>query len=141
MSWPDNYPESKNGTEERITNGTGPTEDIKHGFKLLGKNLLSYFLAIVGIVMLALLIMLAVVVTVGIFVVSTIGIWQAYEFLLWIVEVVTMAQGVSLVALVLFIATPLLGPLFVALGAIYGLSREVVESSTTRAGSAFSWYR
>ena len=141
MSWPDNYPESRTEEKTAATPTVGAAEDIKHGFKLLGRNLFSYFLAIIGVLALALLIMLIAVVSVAIFALLSLGLWQAYDLLLWLVDVITMTQGMSLVLLVVFIGAPLLGPFFMALGAVYGLSREVVESSRTSASSAFSWYR
>ncbi len=141
MSWPENYPESESEAKITPPQKAGILEDVKHGFKLLGKNLLSYFLAIIGIILLAVTIMLGIIVAVGIYMLWTVGLGETYGIVLWMIDVITVTQGMSLVALVVFLIAPLLGPLFVALGAIYGLSREVVESSATSASSAFSWYR
>jgi hypothetical protein len=45
-----------------------------------------------------------------------------------------------LVGLGIIILLPLLGPLFVAIGALYGLAREIIESDKTNAESIFDWY-
>ena len=65
-------------------------------------------------------------------------------FLIWLVESIVAGfqatSGLTLVLLIMFLLLPLLGPFFVALGALFGMARELVESDGTQAESAFSWY-
>ncbi|MFW9768717.1 MAG: hypothetical protein ACFFEM_07820, partial [Candidatus Thorarchaeota archaeon] len=63
------------------------------------------------------------------------------SFAIYIEETFTTATSLSLVTLILLLVLPILGPFFVALGSLFGMSREVVESDGTYAESVFSWYR
>ncbi|MHA1963470.1 MAG: hypothetical protein ACXACG_16485 [Candidatus Thorarchaeota archaeon] len=146
MSWPNNYPDSPDEdrkfteTSSAAPSPSGLIKDFKVGFTLAVKNILSFGLAMLGILVVTILLLLAIVLFILIPVLFTMGL----PFLIFLVESIvagfTTSSGLALVFLIMFLLLPLLGPFFVALGALFGMAREIVESDGTQAESAFSWY-
>ena len=147
MSWPSNY-DSPEDNDRRFTETSsaapsppsGILKDFKVGFTLAVKNILSFGLAMLGILLVSAL-LLAVILLV---VIIPVLIYLGVPFLIWLVESIVAGfsetSGLYLVMLVMFLVLPLLSPFFIALGALFGMSREIVESDGTHAESAFSWY-
>jgi hypothetical protein len=147
MGWPSNYPDPEDN-DRRFTETsprapppqTGIIKDFKVGFSLAVKNILSFGLAMIGILLVSLFLLVVILIVVIVPVLVFLGL----PFLIWLVESIvagfTETSGLYLVMLVLFLVLPLLSPFFVALGALFGMSREIVESDGTQAESAFSWY-
>lgn len=147
MSWPNNYPDSpdddKKFTETRSAapSPSGILKDFKVGFTLAVKNIVSFGLAMLGILVVTIILLVLILLFILIPVLFTLGL----PFLIWLVETVvvefTATSGLTLILLIMFLLLPLLGPFFIALGALFGMAREIVESDGTQAESAFSWYR
>ena len=147
MGWPSNYPDPEDN-DRRFTETsprapppqTGIIKDFKVGFTLAVKNILSYGLAMIGILFVSVILLVVILLVVVIPVLIFLGL----PFLIWLVESIVAGfsetSGLYLVMLVLFLIIPLLSPFFIALGALFGMSREIVESDGTQAESAFSWY-
>jgi len=147
MSWPSNYPDPEDN-DRRFTETsshapppqTGIIKDFKVGFTLAVKNILSFGLAMLGILLVTLLLIVLIALFILIPILFTMGI----PFLVWFVESIvagfSATSGLTLVMLIMFLVLPLLGPFFIALGALFGMARELVESDGTQAESAFSWY-
>jgi len=147
MGWPSNYPDPEDN-DRRITETsshapppqTGIIKDFKVGFTLAVKNFLSFSLAMLGILLVSMVLLVVILLVVIVPVLITLGL----PFLIWLVESIVSGfsetSGLYLVMLVLFLIIPLLSPFFIALGALFGMSREIVESDGTYAESAFSWY-
>jgi hypothetical protein len=146
LSWPNNYPDSPDDdrkiteTSSAAPSPSGLLKDFKVGFTLAVKNILSFGLAMLGILVLTIILLLIILLFVLIPVLFTMGI----PFLIIMVESIvagfTTSSGLTLIMLIMFLLLPLLGPFFVALGALFGMAREIVESDGTQAESAFSWY-
>ncbi len=146
MSWPNNYPDSpdddKKFTETRSAapSPSGILKDFKVGFTLAVKNILSFSLAMLGILLVSVFLLVVILLVVIIPVLIYLGL----PFLIWLVESIVTGfsetSGLYLVMLVMFLVLPLLSPFFIAIGALFGMSREIVESDGTQAESAFSWY-
>ena len=136
MTWPGNYPR-----KEEKKKPSGLLEDIGYGFYLAAKNWLSYALATLGIIIITLLMLVIIVFLVAIPIIAFLGFSGLIDVIVTVSIAFTTTEGVMLVAMVIVIVLPILWPFFAAIGALYGLSREVVESEGTRAESAFTWYR
>ncbi|MBY8997992.1 MAG: hypothetical protein KGD60_09680 [Candidatus Thorarchaeota archaeon] len=145
MSWPSNYDSSDDDkkiteTSSAASSHSGLLKDFKVGFTLAIKNILSFGLAMLGILVVTILLLLVILLFILIPVILTLGL----PFLFWFVETIvvgfTATSGLALVFLIMFLLLPLLGPFFIALGALFGMAREIVESDGTQAESAFSWY-
>ena len=117
------------------------SKDLYLGFKFAVKHFLSYFLAMLGILLLTIIMVIVVLLFVVVPLVLFVGV---PAFIVWVttfsVEVGTL-EGTIFIAIILLLVLPILGPFFVAYGSLYGMSREIIESETTSAESAFSWYR
>jgi hypothetical protein len=147
LSWPSNYDDSPDNdrkiteTSSAAPSPSGILKDFKVGFTLAVKNILSFGLAMVGILIVTIILLLLILLFVLIPILFTLGL----PFLIWLVETIviefTATSGLTLILLIMFLLLPLLGPFFVALGALFGMAREIVESDGTQAESAFSWYR
>jgi len=117
------------------------SKDLYLGFKFAVKHFLSYFLAMLGILLLTIIMVIVVLLFVVVPLVLFVGV---PAFIVWVttfsVEVGTL-EGTIFIAIILLLVLPILGPFFVAYGSLYGMSREIIESEVTSAESAFSWYR
>lgn len=137
MTWPGNYPRKENEKKKE----SGFLDDIGLGFYLAAKNWLSYALAMIGIIFLTILMLVAIVFLVSIPMIAFLGLSGLIDLLVAFSIAFSTTEGIMLVAIVVVIVLPILWPFFAAIGALYGLSREIIESQSTRAESAFTWYR
>ncbi|MCK4566800.1 MAG: hypothetical protein KAU48_05770 [Candidatus Thorarchaeota archaeon] len=141
MIWPKNNPDKEKKRSVTRQGISAVPKDIFLGFKFALNHFLAYFLAMLGIIILTVIMLLVVLLFVVVPLVLFVGI-PAIVF--WItsfsIQVGTL-EGTVLIAIILLFVLPILGPFFVALGSLYGMSREIIESETTSAESAFSWYK
>ncbi|TET10569.1 MAG: hypothetical protein E3J86_05480 [Candidatus Thorarchaeota archaeon] len=115
-------------------------EDLKISFRFALKNVISYVLAIIGVFMVAGLLLIIVAAIVFVPLLFTMGfgnmvVWFESFNLLAPSEGATIALGIFLIAL------PFITPFFVAVGALFGMSREIVESEGTTAEGVFQWFK
>lgn len=114
-------------------------DDMRASFKGAWSNMLSYFLANLGllIVTLVLIMVIAIPITAVVFFVGidAIAAWGAGLVELSFTNPWAITMGAYLILL------PFIAVLFMVLGSIYGMSKEVVETGKTSAESAFSWLR
>jgi len=141
LSWPKNKQEQVKRKPKTAQGISAVSKDIYIGFKFALKHFLSYFLAMLGIVLLTIVMIILVL----IFVVVPLVLFVGFPaIIMWFssfsVEVGTL-EGTILISIILLIVLPILGPFFMALGSMYGMSREIIEGEDTSAESAFSWYR
>ena len=141
MSWPKNNPELERTRPVTKQGISAVPRDIFLGFKFALNHFLAYFLAMLGIIVLTIIMLFAVLLFVVVPLILFVGI---PVLIFWItsfsIQVGTL-EGTILIAIILLFVLPILGPFFVALGSLYGMSREIIESETTTAESAFSWYK
>lgn len=116
-------------------------EDLKISFKFAVKNMISYILAIFGVLIISgiLLVLVAVVIFTSMF-----FVFGGFEGL--VVFFTSMAANIetgftNLFVGVILIVLPLIAPFFVAIGALFGMGREIVESEGTSAEGVFAWYK
>jgi hypothetical protein len=117
-------------------------EDISVSFKFAVKNVLSFILAMLGILIVTVIL---VVIMLLIFIVGVIfllpgGIWEFIDIFVTIIESFVEWPSPTSLGIVVLILVPLLLPIFVAIGALYGMAREIVESEGTTAEGVFTWY-
>ncbi|MFX1602070.1 MAG: hypothetical protein ACFFCK_01200 [Promethearchaeota archaeon] len=116
-------------------------EDVKVGFKFAAKNVLSMFLAMLGVLIVTLFvlvfILLGILTVIMTFGGGFPGIIRAIMVVAEAVETFPSPASLGILAMVLI---PLLLPVFVAIGALYGMAREIVESEGTSAEGVFTWY-
>lgn len=117
-------------------------EDIKVGFKFAFKNILSMFLAMLGVLIVTLFVLAFTLLFIVIGIVSLfgglLGLIQAVGFVVDTIQGFPSTSSLGIIAMLLM---PILLPIFVAIGALYGLAREIVESEGTSAEGIFGWYQ
>ncbi len=117
------------------------TEDLKVGFRFAAKNVVSFFLGMLGVLMVTAIILLVIIIFVTIPLFFTVGLDAIIDFFVSWIEPFPPADATALLGLLLFLIIPILAPLFVAFGALFGMAREIVESEGTTAEGVFTWYR
>jgi len=116
-------------------------DDLKISFKFAFKNVISYILALFGVIIISgvLLVFVAVLIFVPLIFVA-----GGIEGMTIIFESFGADLSSGLANMVvggLLIALPLAAPFFVAIGALFGMGREIVESEGTSAEGVFTWYK
>ena len=115
-------------------------EDLKISFRFASKNVISYLLALFGVMIVSLLLIVVVAILVFVPLIFIIGIGNLSTFFesfngLESIGIANIALGSIMFAL------PFLAPFMVAIGAMFGLGREIVESEGTSAEGVFTWYK
>lgn len=122
------------------TNAHVLLEDLKVSFKFALKNLISFILGMFGVLIVTglLIAVLAVLIIVPVFLTG--GLMLLIDGITaWITATQSLA-GAAAFLMILLLMTPVFAPLLVAVGALYGMAREIVESEGTTAEGVFSWY-
>ena len=115
-------------------------EDLKISFKFAAKNAISYLLALFGVIIVSVLLIAVVAAMIFIPFIFIIGMGNLTTFF----NSFASLDGTGLTNLALgaiMFALPFIAPFFVAIGALFGMGREIVESEGTSAEGVFTWYK
>ena len=115
-------------------------EDLKISFKFAAKNAISYLLALFGVIIVSVLLIAVVAAMIFVPMVFTIGMGNLTTFF----ESFALSDGTGFTSIALggiMFALPFIAPFFVAIGALFGMGREIVESEGTSAEGVFTWYK
>ena len=118
-------------------------DDMMTSLRLAGDNFLTFFLAGLGMAALAILMLVAMAIPLAI---AAAAIVFSVDPTFWAqagpgMMTFAIANPYLIVGLVALIALPVVGVLTTVVGAIYGISKEVVEDGETKAENAFSWVK
>ncbi|MBY8997905.1 MAG: hypothetical protein KGD60_09245 [Candidatus Thorarchaeota archaeon] len=116
-------------------------EDLKISYKFATKNVISYILAIIGVFIAAGILLVVVAAIVFVPFLFAIGGFEAFIILFDSFGAWSATEGVTIVAGIFLFALPFIAPIFVAIGALFGVSREIVESEGTTAEGVFVWFK
>ena len=115
--------------------------DVKVGFKFAVKNVISLFLAMLGVLIVTLFvlvfILLGIITVIMTFGGGFPGVIRAIMVVAEAVETFPSPASLGIIAMILI---PVLLPVFVAIGALFGMAPEIVESEGTSAEGVFTWY-
>ncbi len=115
-------------------------EDLKISFRFAYKNAISYLLAIFGVLIVSGILIVVVAIMIFVPTIFIIGIDNLAAFFESFSGIENM--GLSNIALgSIMFALPFMAPFMVAIGALFGMGREVVESEGTSVEGVFTWYR
>ena len=116
-------------------------EDIKISLRFALKNIASFFLAMIGVIIVS-GILLALVFG-FLFLALFIGTGGISGLIQYFTELSLSFENfnVGTMGLGMLFLVPLLSPVFVAIGALFGMGREIVESEGTSVEGVFTWYR
>ncbi|MHA1742165.1 MAG: hypothetical protein ACTSVD_08750, partial [Candidatus Thorarchaeota archaeon] len=105
-------------------------EDLKVGFGLAAKNIISFVLAMVGVLIVAgLLLAVIVICMIAVILIAAGGTPGIIQLFITLSIQWNASAGVIVIGTALLVVLPVLLPFFVAGGAIFGMGREVIESN------------
>lgn len=115
-------------------------------FKFAVKNILSFLLGMIGVLIVTVIVMMIgfAIVSIPLFfaVGGPEGFVAFFESLGVVMEAVFVSQpDPAAASLGIFAILLLVTPFFVAIGVVFGMGREIVESAGTSAEGVFVWYR
>lgn len=116
-------------------------EDLKISIRFALRNVISYVLAIIGVFLVTIILIGIVAAFIFIPIVISPGGLQAFTIWAESLESWFTTGGITIATGIFLIALPFVAPFFVASGALFGMSREIVESEGTSAEGVFTWYR
>ncbi|MHA2027030.1 MAG: hypothetical protein ACW98U_14110 [Candidatus Thorarchaeota archaeon] len=115
-------------------------EDLKISFRFALKNVISYVLAIIGVFLVAGLLLVVAAAFILVPLLFSMGFENMF---LWFesFNLIGTPGGATLGLGIFLFALPFITPFFVAAGALFGMSREIVESEGTTAEGVFQWFK
>jgi hypothetical protein len=117
-------------------------ETIGLGFRFTRTYYVSIFLAVIGVFAITITLFLLIIFIGSIPVSIAYGpfdeIFDAFDF---IGDALSVANEVEAVGIALFVGSTLFAPFLIALGALFGLGQEIIESGNADAEEALHWYR
>jgi hypothetical protein len=120
-------------------------DDLGISFRFASRNIISFVLGMLGVLVVAsfLMIVLAIIIFVPVVLglISGFGMEGMIQFFTSFATTWSTPQGALMFGALMLLAMFILGPFFVAFGALFGMAREIVESEGTTAGGVFAWYR
>ncbi|TFG13586.1 hypothetical protein EU537_05880 [Candidatus Thorarchaeota archaeon] len=117
-------------------------ENLKSSLRMAKNNMLSYFLANLGMaIVLVLIVMVIAIPIVALFLLTGPVVWT--EWGQWMANTMPHNPGAifAIGGVGILIMLPFAAAALVVVGSIFGMSKEVVETGETKAESAFSWFR
>ncbi len=116
-------------------------DDLKISIRFALRNVISYVLAIIGVFLVT--IILIAIVAAFVFVPIAISPGGFEVFTTWAESFNewSLAGGVTIATGIFLMVLPFVAPFFVAIGALFGMAREIVESEGTSAEGVFTWYK
>ncbi len=116
-------------------------DDLKISFKFAFKNAISYILALFGVIIISGILLVFVAALIFIPMIFLAGGIEGMTIIFESFGVNLSSGFANMVVGGLLIALPLAAPFFVAIGALFGMGREIVESEGTSAEGVFTWYK
>jgi hypothetical protein len=117
-------------------------ETIGLGFRFTRTYFVSIFLAVIGVFAITISLFLVIIFIGSIPISIAYGpfdeIFDAFDF---IGVALSRANDVEAVGIALFVGSTLFAPFMIALGALFGLGQEIIESGDADAEEALHWYR
>ncbi len=127
---------------EKRSNLKTLVDDITVGIKYASKNILTFLLGMIGILIVtAVFIALFMIVFVLGLMVFAGGPAGMVGFFMSLENLFLGPEAVTTIGFFVLVLLPFLSPLFVAIGVLFGMGREIVESEGARAEGVFTWYR
>lgn len=114
-------------------------DDLKSSLKLAKNNMLSYFLANLGMLVLVGFLLAIIVLPFAAIAIAAGPVFWADVGVNF--SAMAVNSPLALGGAAMLIAVPFLSLFIVVVGSIYGMSKDLVESGETKAELAFSWFK
>jgi hypothetical protein len=119
-------------------------DDVRESLKLAWQNVLSFFLANLGMAVLAVVMLAIIAIPIAAIAFAVFYYAGPEAIAAWAASMASWSSANFFAAGTLgfmLVVVPLIAFAFIFFGAVYGMSKEVVETGETKAESAFSWLR
>ena len=116
-------------------------EDLKISFGFAVKNIITFILGLIGVLIVTVITFMigAIIIFIPLFFLSG-GIGPMTQFFMALAPLFDLTSP-ALMGVMFVMVIPLLLPVFVAVGALFGMGREIAESSGASAEGVLTWYR
>lgn len=116
-------------------------EDLKVSFKFAARNIMSFVLGTIGVLIVTGLLMLFLMVVFVLALVAVMGLDGMIGLFTSFAEAFPSNPSMVTMSAILIVMLPIMAPFMVAMGALFGMAREIVESAGTTAEGVFVWYK
>jgi len=116
-------------------------DDLKISIRFALRNVISYVLAIIGVFLVTIILIAIVAAFIFIPIAMSPAGFDAFTIFAESLEGWFTTGGATIATGIFLMALPFVAPFFVASGALFGMSREIVESEGTSAEGVFTWYK
>ncbi|TFF83976.1 hypothetical protein EU524_01615 [Candidatus Thorarchaeota archaeon] len=115
-------------------------EDLKISFRFAAKNIISYFLGIIGVLIVSGILLALVAIVIFVPAMLVVG-FEAFVVSMEAFGLSMAEPGTTVIVGLVLLLSPLIAPFLVAIGALFGMGREIVESAGTTASGVLTWYK
>ncbi len=116
-------------------------EDLKMSFKFAAKNIPSFVLGTIGVLIVTAFLMLFLLIVFVLTLILIMGFDGLIGFFTSLAETFPSDPSMVTISAILIVVLPIMAPFMVAMGALFGMAREIVESAGTTAEGVFVWYK
>lgn len=116
-------------------------EDLKVSFKFAAKNILSFVLGTIGVFIATAILMVFLMAIFVLALVLLMGIDGLIVFFTSFAATFPSSPSMLTIGAILIVMMPIMAPFMVAMGALFGMAREIVESAGTTPEGVFVWYK
>ncbi|TFG13585.1 hypothetical protein EU537_05875 [Candidatus Thorarchaeota archaeon] len=116
-------------------------QDWKISYRFAFKNVISFILGTLGVLVVTVLLMVVLLVIIVPLFILTIGFEDLVLLFTTLATDFSSISGAAIFGIFALILLPIAAPVLVAVGALFGMGREIVESEGTTAQGVFAWYK
>ncbi len=116
-------------------------QDWKISYRFAIKNVISFILGTLGVIIVTVLLMGVLFAIVAPLFILAIGFDNLVVLFTILAADFSSISGAALFGILAVFLLPIAAPMLVAVGALFGMGREIVESEGTTAQGVFAWYK
>ncbi|TFG33862.1 hypothetical protein EU527_06425 [Candidatus Thorarchaeota archaeon] len=116
-------------------------DDVKISIRFAYKNAISYILALLGVMIISIILLVFVAILIFVPLFFAMNGLEGLTLFFESFDPISGSGMTNIAVGIMLFAIPLMAPFFVAIGALFGLGREIVESEGTSAEGVFIWYK
>ncbi|MBD3160322.1 MAG: hypothetical protein GF309_16200 [Candidatus Lokiarchaeota archaeon] len=115
--------------------------DLKISLRFAARNVISFILGMIGVLVVSGLLLGVIMLVTFPVLIFGVGLQRIAEFFTALGVGLEAMEGTAILGVLMMIVAPILAPFLVAIGALFGMGREIVESAGTSASGVFEWYK
>jgi hypothetical protein len=116
-------------------------QDLRISYRFAIKNVISFILGTLGVIVVTVLLMGVLLAIIAPLFILAIGFDNLVLLFTALATDFSSISGAALFGIIAVFLLPIAAPMLVAVGALFGMGREIVESEGTTAQGVFAWYK